>query len=311
MRMHRVIALCAAVASTAAITPAQIVDFDAIVANGNQEFGTLETEGFRFTSPHAHILQDFTPSGGMAQNGSPIYIGHEGGTLGQTITMQAISGGTFSLLCVDATELWINPPSGFPNATEVRLTGTFKNGSTIVRHLPLDGVVNGAGAPDDFQTFVLSGFDNLVSVDFDGVDATGNLHFAIGIDNIGVVTGAWENLGSSLEGSKGKPCLISEGDLTRGSTSIAELTNAGAGLQGCFILSLESRPLAILGGTLLAYPAVIESPFITDQNGKATLNLGPVPGTPSGSRVFVQAAMADPGSVLGLSMSNALLAFFP
>src|SRR5687767_1446336 len=122
-------ALLAAVALTAGAAPAKaaFVTFNGVPASGNPILTSLDSEGFRFTSEHFHSLDSF---GNLATNGT-IYIGHEGGSLGRVITMTKIGGGTFSISSFDGAELWVSPPSGFPNATRIQVVGTLSGGGTL------------------------------------------------------------------------------------------------------------------------------------------------------------------------------------
>ncbi len=186
-RAYVAITAAAFIGPAGAATVGVIIDFDELPGGSNPQVPEVITQGFRFTSEHFHIIGD-PPicSGGCADNGSPVYIAHEGGSAGRTIFMSRVDGKSFSISALDAAEAFIDPPAGFPNADSVRVTGHFAAGGSIMAIFELDGIVDGAGGADDFETFSLAGFTGLELAEFDGLGPAGDVHFAIGIDNIDV-----------------------------------------------------------------------------------------------------------------------------
>lgn len=74
------------------------------------------------------------------------------------------SGRPFSLLAFDAADRNV---SGAGNATSIQVEGTRLDGSTVTTSFPLDGINDGPGGVDDFETFIVpAGFSGLVSVTF-------------------------------------------------------------------------------------------------------------------------------------------------
>ena len=167
---------------------AALITFDGIPSAGNPILGApVFDSGFSFGSSHFHTIDSPAIFGG-ADNGSPVYLGEEDGSLGVDIVMSQLGGGAFSFSQFDGAELFVAAPGGFPNATSILVTGALSGGGSVSATFALDGIVDGAGGAADFQTFFLPGsFTNLTSVTFSGLigsSGTGGL----GIDNIVVDT---------------------------------------------------------------------------------------------------------------------------
>ncbi len=167
-----------------------VVDFENAPGSGNPQYQNvsyLDSSGFEFIGEHFHTMDNFAIANGLAENGSRVYIGHEGGNLGRAITMTKTGGGTFSVYSLDAAETWIGDNTTYPNAWGVSVTGYFDGGGSINAVLQLDGLLDGAGGIADFETFNLTGFTNLIAFEFNGVEATGAPNRAFGVDNINTV----------------------------------------------------------------------------------------------------------------------------
>lgn len=148
---------------------AAVIGFEGSSAAGNPIITSYSEAGFQFTSGHMHLID---PNSGFASNGTQS-LGEEAGNLGQTITMSLIGGGTFSLQGLDVAEIFIGNSTLYPNATSLHLIGNLFGGGTVTADLGLDGILDGPGGADDYQTFTLSGFSNITSVVFEGFLATG------------------------------------------------------------------------------------------------------------------------------------------
>ena len=81
--MRLSLACLAALSSLAPLADAQIVDFESCGV-GNPSYTTLVVGAFQFSATHFHCLSDFTPSGGIAANGSLGVLGAEGGASGSS-----------------------------------------------------------------------------------------------------------------------------------------------------------------------------------------------------------------------------------
>jgi MYXO-CTERM domain-containing protein len=152
----------------------------------------LELGGFRFEAPnngntsHFHLVS--APFGfsvpGQSQdypyNGTQ-YIGLDTSLM----RMSRIDGGRFSLHGFDAAEGFIGNGLPVRFASFIQVVGTLAGGGSVSELIALDGINDSVGGQDDFQSFALSGaFDNLVSVDFIGLDANQLAATSPGGDNL-------------------------------------------------------------------------------------------------------------------------------
>jgi uncharacterized repeat protein (TIGR01451 family) len=165
--------VCVTVALSAHAVPVTI-DFQALEVPGNPSptiinFNYVE-EGYRFTGPSANR---FGTGSRFYAGSTAIRVGSLGGQLRGDLT--TVSGVPFDLLSLDLAE-------GNNGLSNVIVTGTFARGGTITQTLftlsPL--VTNDAAA--SFDTFVLTGFQNLASVSFTVVD--NNAFRVAQLDNI-------------------------------------------------------------------------------------------------------------------------------
>ncbi|HRP27395.1 MAG TPA: FxDxF family PEP-CTERM protein, partial [Burkholderiaceae bacterium] len=90
----------------------------------------------------------------------------------KAVTMTQAGGGLFSLDGLDVAELW---RAGEPlnDFYQVSLTGNQFGGGVLSMLIELDGVADGPGGANDFQTIALGGWTNLMSVTITGVNAVG------------------------------------------------------------------------------------------------------------------------------------------
>jgi hypothetical protein len=139
---------------------------------------TLDTsEGFSFSSTHQHICDSTRTD--LVSNGSN-YLSTEEPVV---ITMVDLGGGRFNISQIDLAEQALSPD--ITNATSVRITGYRFGGTTVVGTFTLDGIADGAGGVDDFETFELH-FANLLFLTFEGLGAVppGTFGPAFSVDNI-------------------------------------------------------------------------------------------------------------------------------
>ena len=114
-------------------------------------------------------------------NGSTYFFVHafySQGWLYPQTTITPEGGGTFTLQSFDIGELLINV-----HAEAVRVTGTKSSGATLVMNVELDGILDGTGGADDFQTVDFDqNWNDLTSV---MIQAThGRSYRAFALDNI-------------------------------------------------------------------------------------------------------------------------------
>jgi hypothetical protein len=166
------------------LSHATVINFEDIaVPVGTASIVSSEiSDGFLFTSPsdHFHLLNQVTP---FADSGSTNLFIHDNGgaNAGNSMTMTQVGGGTFSINIAWLSEGFI----GFGAAT-VHVVGNIFGGGTVTTDFRLDGIIDGPGQVNDFQTFNFgANWTNLASVNFTGVGGTVNEH-AWSIDNIEV-----------------------------------------------------------------------------------------------------------------------------
>ncbi|HMI20647.1 MAG TPA: PEPxxWA-CTERM sorting domain-containing protein [Sphingomonas sp.] len=145
--MNKLLCACAAAALTigaASGAAAQVVNFeDNPAQNPNQ---TVVSDGYAFSQDNC--CQYSWAHGQNSDNGTTYLIYSEGPTV-----MTKIGGGTFDVSNLDAGLSFYADTNGF----SLNLTGTRADSSTVTASLTLDFF---------FQTYTLSGFNNLVSLSF-------------------------------------------------------------------------------------------------------------------------------------------------
>lgn len=125
-------------------------------------------------------------------------------------------------------------------------------------------------------------------------------------------SGSWTNLGSGLAGSAGVPQLSGTGSLVAGSSVTVTLGNAKPNALALLFVSTSSSPVPFKGGTLIPVPILAQLALVTSSAGGVVLPISPWPaGLPSGSAIFWQYGIQDPGAVHGVALANALKATLP
>jgi hypothetical protein len=161
-----------------------LIDFQNVPGGGNPTFGSLSTQGFTFTSEHAHLVGEPGICGFDGCTEPPTYVGEEEGGYGRPITMARDDGGTFGLRTVQGAQLFNNDEEaaagGYPNAVLLKVEGVTVNGGTVRALFPL---------PDTgFAEFTIPmRFCRVVSVTFSGVLRDGSPG-GFGVDNVAVMT---------------------------------------------------------------------------------------------------------------------------
>lgn len=137
-------------------------------------FSPVVTGGFVYGIGPLNEFQDL-------HIGSQNFFPYNGTTVGVThddAVLTKVGGGTFSLQSFDFAGWPIN------NEMPFTVTGTFFGGGTIVKNFSPDGLVDGPGGVQDFQTFGLSSeWTNLVQVYWVHTGA-GTVQGLFGLDNI-------------------------------------------------------------------------------------------------------------------------------
>lgn len=149
---------------------ASVVTFDDLPVSVNAIQTFVSSGGFDFNGGHFHTID--SPDSRLVGNGTQFLGAEAAGGLGQPMTMTQVGGGLFSLDALDVAELWRagEPLNDFHS---VSLTGNQFGGGVLSMLVALDGVADGPGGANDFQTVALSGWTNLTSVTITGVNVVG------------------------------------------------------------------------------------------------------------------------------------------
>jgi len=169
----------AAVLMASSAAQAAVVGFDDIPITGNDIQTSVTSAGYQFNGGHFHIID--SPDDRLVRNSSTSYLTAETGP-GAGVTMILLGGGTFTLNQVDVAELWLpgDPSNDF---LEVVITANQLGGGFLSMTVTLDGLRDGAGGVEDFQTVSMAGWTDLTDVTFTGRNAAGGFG-DYSIDNI-------------------------------------------------------------------------------------------------------------------------------
>ncbi|RJQ20585.1 MAG: hypothetical protein C4560_04640 [Nitrospiraceae bacterium] len=175
-----------------AFSAANVIDFEDIDLGG-ADYITVGPEiisrGFSIVNPGSmFIIGSPSACGGIcADNGSQTLIDPTISTGGGPLIVSNASGLPFVLQSVDIAEGVVANPS-FPKATSITVTGALLGGGSISETFILDGVIDGPGGQNDFQTFstsLLAG-KALTSATFTAAGPSALGDGAFSIDNINV-----------------------------------------------------------------------------------------------------------------------------
>jgi len=138
---------------------ADTITFNAVPVAFNDLFTVLETDGFVFTSPHAHVINaPGVCDTGCADNGTQ-WIGGDA----STIAMARADGNAFALMQLDAAEAF----AGLNQPDALVLAATLAGGGMLSTTFRFDGINDSVGPVTDFQTFLLDpGWSPIVSLTF-------------------------------------------------------------------------------------------------------------------------------------------------
>jgi hypothetical protein len=178
----KMIAAAAVLAAVSGAAQAHVIDFNTYVGlpnNGTyfETYAPLFTDGYVFTTErnftrHGHLINNPAFCGqGCAVDGTQ-YLG---GNMANLV-MKLVSGGTFSVTTFDATKAYYhhNRPD------KIIAEGMVQGGGMVTQTFDLP--------TDNFGSFQLTGFSNLLTLTFRGADANGVAgDLWIGVDNIAAV----------------------------------------------------------------------------------------------------------------------------
>ena len=220
------------------------------------------------------------------------------------------------------------PPTGLPGM----ISGSF---TSVVDSLELDAI-NGVAAPGNFTLTAFGPDGGVVATDTVNCGPSGSLtqvqHLAVtapairsftvttslgfgytfAIDTVegNVVQGDWANLGQALAGTNGLPRALGTGTLFGGDPVTVTLVQALPNTTAAVILGFSELSAPFEGGVLVPFPDRILF-FPTDGSGTLSGTTTWPEGVPSGTELYVQFWIVDPGGPVGLAASNALRATAP
>jgi hypothetical protein len=201
-----IIVLCGDFAARLRAQPPSVapttLDFDNVVAPGNPDITGLEIDPWAIGAQKFHTVS--LPDAGLlrfANNGTP-FIASVGGGLDYPITIERLDGSPFSLVSFDAAEGFLDDllaaEQGFASATKIEVEAALTSGFTVTLGFDLDGLRDGVGGVDDFESFHMSdGLQNVTSITFTGL--SGNRRDAgFALDNVVVAAVVPEPATSTL-----------------------------------------------------------------------------------------------------------------
>jgi hypothetical protein len=214
-------------------------------------------------------------------------------------------------------EVEVCPTGGGPCSFVVRVTDDQNN--------PLEGVLVTAmqfgepGEPPLFQVEAYTGSGGSATMPGlpDGIQSaptvTASDPYGNEADGImGVVSVGWATFGGGLEGKYGAPAMAGEGVLSAGTPASLEMQDANENALAGLFASQGSTPVPFKGGTLVAFPPIIEPIlFPTDPQGEVLLQTIWPGGVPADTEFWFQIAVSDPDAVKGVALSNGVRAITP
>ncbi len=121
----------------------------------------------------------------------------------------------------------------------------------------------------------------------------------------------WPDLGGAVNGSAGPPRLAMRGPLTGGSALDRTLDDVPPDTLMLAWIATQSTPFPHLGGTVHAYPFLVQLLFASNSLGSSSLSVTWPTGFPSGVDVYVQFVVQDFGVPGGIGLSNAVMSTTP
>lgn len=174
----------------------------------------------------------------------------------------------------------------------------------------------GSGLPDrvvalaEFDDHLGAGTALIVGGDFVTAPDSGDGYIARW-GGCGPPAPGWTNQGSALAGVNGLPILTGLGNLEAGTSNAVNLSNAAPSALSGTLLALSALPVPFKGGTLLPFPFLVLITLPTTPAGGFSLPFGMPVGIPSGTEIWIQAAIQDAAAIKGVALSNALRGLTP
>jgi len=176
---------------------------------------------------------------------------------------------------------------------------------TCVRMSPMGG--------QQYRGLIPGGIDGTVAYHVEVTDDAGNLGVSATTSYVQSSSGSplWQNLGCGTQGEKGVPYLQLSGSQLAGQPVALSLVDAASNALFLQWIALAPSPFPALGGTVYAFPYNAQVLAATDAGGMVFVSATWPAGLPSGTSATWQAVIADPTSLHGLVLSNAVRSIAP
>jgi hypothetical protein len=122
---------------------------------------------------------------------------------------------------------------------------------------------------------------------------------------------AWTDLGFALPGFAGLPHLIGTGTLAGGSPGTLQLSSARPSSLAVLWISFAFAPTKFKGGFVAPVPPLLQVALSTNGFGELVLPFTWPTGLPTGTQIYFQYLIQDPGAIKGVALSNAEKATTP
>src|SRR4030095_1234850 len=168
-------ALFASIYSVGLTANAATVTFDDPASPGAVQLSSAVFQGFTFATPQNfnYVLSGHF-SNAVAHNGTSYLVISTGNDFA---VLMSNGGQPFSLTSFDA-DTFVH----IQGISTITVTGTLSGGGTVSQTFITDAVGDGPGPNTDFQTFSLTGFNDLVAVQFSSSD------HVFALDNVNVAS---------------------------------------------------------------------------------------------------------------------------
>ena len=164
-----------------------------------------------------------------------------------------------------------------------------------------------------FRGVIPGGIDGAVTYRVECTDDAGNTGVSASFDYQQTSSGTplWQNLGCGTAGSKGVPKLSLGGSQVAGEPVDFALVDAHASAFFLLWIAFTPVPAPAVGGTVYAAPFDSQVLATTDAGGMRYVSTAWPPGVPPGTEATWQCVVADPTSIHGLTLSNAVRSISP
>jgi hypothetical protein len=183
------------------VARADVLTFDDALS-GNRTVNSYASGSWLVTASPFHTVT--LPNGGvlkLVDNSTP-YIASLGSGAEFDLTLRRTDDAPFSLVRFDAAELYLDAAladiEGVATPTDIHIGAMWPDGHQSFHAFTLDGIRDGAGGADDFQTFITSSeLSGVSALTFFGADLPNDRDAGMALDNL-VVTAVPEPSAAAL-----------------------------------------------------------------------------------------------------------------